>query len=254
MVLDKTDYSLTVQYKDGTIEVIELGNKYGAMEGSIYPHTIVSDFNKGDKFKKSDYLAYNTNFFERDWLDKSKLILKFSKDVTVALAMTTETFEDSSAISSSFSEKMASYLIKERKFIIDFNKHIVNLLPVGTEVEPNDVLFTLLDEDTDYTNLSESTIEMLKNLAALSPKAKVKGVIDRYEIKYNGDIQDMSPTLRKLAMKLDKEIYERTKGTDHEIRNNQVTSEYRSDGKNLNLDTLELKVFIRHKVNQAVGD
>jgi hypothetical protein len=168
--------------------------------------------------------------------------------------MTNEVFEDSSAISSSFSEKMSSYLIKERKFILEFDKHLINLLPIGTEVEPNDILFTLLDQETDYGNLSESTIEMLQSLASLSPKAKVRGVIDRYEVKYNGDIQDMSSSLKKLVSKLDKEIYEETKGTEHEITSNRVTSEYRSDGKNLNLDTLELKIFIKYKVNQAVGD
>lgn len=254
VVIDKTDKLLTVKYKDGTIEAIQIGSKYGNMEGSIYPHVIVSDLEKNDKFKKNDYLAYNTNFFEKDWLDKNKLVLKFNREVTVALSMTNEVFEDSSAISSTFSEKMASYLIKERKFIIEFDKHIVNLLPVGTEVEPNDVLFTLLDKETDYGNLSESTIEMLQSLASLSPKAKVRGVIDRYEIKYNGDPQDMSSSLKKLALKLDKDIYEETKGTEHEITSNRVSSEYRSDGKNLNLDTLELKIFIKYRVNQSVGD
>jgi hypothetical protein len=180
--------------------------------------------------------------------------MKFSKNISVALSMTNEVFEDSSAISSELSSEMSTFIIKEKSFIIEFNKNITNLLPEGTIVHPNDILFTILDENTDYNNLSESTIEMLQSLAALSPKAKVNGVIDRYEMRYNGEIQDMSPSLRKLANRLDKELYEETKGTSNEVFSGKVTSEYRVEGKNLNLDTLELKVFIRVKLSMAIGD
>jgi hypothetical protein len=95
---------------------------------------------------------------------------------------------------------------------------------------------------------------MLQNISSLSPKAKYNGIIDRYEIKYNGEVNDMSPSLKKLAIKLDRHIYEETKGTDYEAHNNRVTSEYRSEGKNLNIDTLELKVFIKLDLKQGVGD
>lgn len=254
IVIDKTDKIITVKYKDNTTESIQLGNRYGRMEGTIYPHNVHSDLVKGSRFKKNDYLAYNTNFFEKDWLDPSKLILKFSRNVTVALTMTNEVFEDSSAISSELSKEMSSYIIKEKAFVIEFNKNIINLLPVGTVVHPNDTLFTILDENTDYNNLSESTIEMLQNLAAFSPKAKYNGVIDRYEVRYNGELQDMSPSLRKIVTKLDKDIYEETKGTEYEISSGKVNSEYRVDGNNLNLDTLVLRVFIKVNVSMAIGD
>lgn len=253
-VIDKTDKIVTVKYKDNTTESIQLGNRYGRMEGSVYPHTIITDLNKGDKFKKNDYLAYNSNFFEKDWLDPSKLIMKFSKNISVALSMTNEVFEDSSAISSELSSEMSTFIIKEKSFIIEFNKNITNILSEGTVVHPNDILFTILDENTDYNNLSESTIEMLQSLASLSPKAKVNGIIDKYEIRYNGEIQDMSPSLRKLANRLDKELYEETKGTSSEVSSGKVTSEYRVEGKNLNLDTLELKIFIKINLSMAIGD
>ena len=253
-VVGKTDKLLTVKYENGEVEGIPLGNRYGRMEGTVYPHSLVTELNVGDKFKKNDYLAYNENFFERDWLDPSRLIMKFGRNITVALTMNEEVFEDSSAISSELSKQMTTTVVKERIFIFEFNKNIVNILPEGTAVEPNTVLFTVVDENTDYSNLSESTIEMLQNLASLSPKAKVYGVIDRYEVKYNGDVSDMSPSIRRLVNRLDKLAHEETKGTEYEITSNRVTSEYRSEGKNLNVNTLELKVFIRIDVAAAVGD
>ena len=254
VVINKTNKLLTVKYKDNTITSIPLGTRYGKMEGTIYPHTIVSDLEINNKFKKNDYLSYNTNFFEKDWLDKSKLVLKFSKNITVALTMTNEVFEDSSAISSELGKEMTTSIVKEKSFIIEFDKNIVNILPEGTAVTPNDILFTIINENTDYNNLSESTIEMLQNLANISPKAKVNGIIDKYEIRYNGDISDMSPSLRKLTNKLDKELYEETKGTEEETTSGKVTSEYRVEGKNLNLDTLELKVYIKINLTSGIGD
>ena len=254
IVITKTDKLLTVKYKDNNIESIPLGKRYGRMEGSVYPHSLISDLNTNDKFKKDGYLSYNTQFFEKDWLDSSRLILKFSKMTTVALSMTSDVFEDSSAISKELSAEMSTSIIKDKSFVIDFAKNIINILPEGTVVEPNAILFTILDENTDYSNLSDSTIEMLQSLASLSPKAKVNGIIDKYEIRYNGELQDMSPSFRKLATKLDKELYDETKGTEIESSVSKVTSEYRVEGKNLNLDTLELKVYIKINMTQAVGD
>lgn len=253
-VIEKTDKLLTVKYKDNSIESFPLGTQYGRMEGTVYPHNLVSDLPLNKHFKKDDYLTYNTSFFEKDWLDPSRLILKMSRTVTTALSLNNEVFSDSSAISPELSKAMTTTIVKEKSFIIEFNKNITNLLPEKTKVTPDDVLFVVLDETTDYNNLSENTIEMLKSLSSLAPKAKINGTIERYEIKYNGDIQDMSPTLRKLATRLDKDIYERTKGTEYEVTSNRVTSEYRVDGKNLNIDTLELKVYISVDVTQAIGD
>lgn len=253
-VIAKTNKLLTVEYKTGKVESYPLGDRYGKMEGSIYPHHLVTDLDVNSKFKKDGYLTYNKNFFEKDWLDETKLVMKFGRNVTVALTMNDEVYEDSSAISSELSKEMSSSFIKEKNFIIDFKKNIINIVPEGTKVDPNTVLFTVIDENTDYNNLSESSITMLSNLANLAPKAKINGLVDRYEVKYNGDINDMSPTLKKLVNRLDRISQEETKGTEYETKDNSASSEYRSEGKNLQVDTLELKVFIRVEVSLAVGD
>jgi len=253
IVLDKTEKLLTVRYKDNTTESIKLGIQYGRMEGSVYPHPIISNLTKGSKFKVGDYLSYNTSFFEPDWLDESKLVMKMGRDVTIAIALTDEVLEDSSAISKELSEEMSSYIIKEKIYVLEFNKNIINILPVGSKVSPNTILFTVVDSDADFSNLSESTITMLQNLASISPKAKVEGIIDKYEVKYNGEKSDMSSTFRKLTNQLEKEEYEASKGTSREITNCLVTSEYRSEGKNLRVDTIELKVFIKVLLKQNIG-
>lgn len=254
VVTSLTEKLISIKYKSGEIASYKLGTQYGRMEGSVYPHEIITDLKDGSKFKEGEPICYNKNFFERDWLDSTKLITKHNRMVTLALTMNSEVFEDSSAISRDFASSMTTAIVKEKIFVIDFKTNIINLLPVGTKVDPNTVLFTGVDDAGDHVNLSESTIAMLQNLASLSPRSKVDGVIDRYEIKYNGDISDMSPSLRKIAAKLDRDLIDETKGTDYESTSNKVNSEYRSEGKNLNLDTLELKVFIRVPLRMISGD
>lgn len=254
LITSKTDKMLTVTYSDNTVENIPIGTIYGKMEGSIFPHKVVSDLDINTKVKEGDYLAYNSGFFEKDWLDPSRLILKFGRTVTTALMMNNEVYEDSSAICSSLSKEMSTSTITEKSFITDFSMNIINILPEGTTVSPNDILFTLTDENVEYNNLSEKTIEMLQNLSNTSPKAKVNGIIDRYEVYYNGDITDMSPSLKKLVNRLDQVSRDKTKGTQYEIQSNKVTSEYRIEGKNLNIDTLEIKVYIRTELSMGIGD
>lgn len=254
IVLDKTDKKITIQYKDSNRVVsLRIGKVYGRAEGTVYEHILVSDLNKNDKFKKDDIIYYNSNFFERDWVSNN-IILKMNKLYTVALMMTNEVFEDSSAISKKLSKEMTTVITKEYSFIIEFSKNIINILPEGTEVEPNTTLFIVLEEGSNYTNLSENTLLLLQNLTNFAPKAKLKGILERYEVRYNGDISDMSPTLKKFVSRIEKQMIEENKGTEYEITSCQVDHEYRVEGKNLLPDTLELKVFISFDVEAAIGD
>lgn len=253
-VVSVSEKKIVLQYKSGKTESFPLGETYGRMEGSVYKHVLVTELKAGDKFKKEDYITYNTGYFEKDWLNPDRLILKFSKLASVAFVMNDEVYEDSSAISAKLSEEMSTPYIKEKIFLIDFTKNIIGLREEGSLIEPNDILFTLVDGNTDYSNLSDSSIELLKNVAALSPKAKMKGKIFKYEIKYNGEYADMSPSVRKLVTALDKDIADRTLNSEEPVVNNSATSEYRSEGKNLMANTLELRVFIETNVSLAVGD
>lgn len=253
-ITEVTERLLKVVYKSGKTMSYRIGVRYGRMEGSIYKHTLVSPHKAGMSFKAGQWLVYNDGFFEPDWLDPSRLIMKFGRMITVAFTRTDEVFEDSSSISQELSDTMRSVTTEEKKFIIEFGKHLIDLLPEGTQVTPNDLLYTEVDESTDFSNLSQSNIELLKSVANTSPKAKVNGVVARYEIKYNGDLADMSPSLKKLAQRLDKQLWEDTQGTAEEAKNNRVGADYLSDGKTLLPNTLELKIFIEHESKTGVAD
>lgn len=254
VVKSVTDKNITVENAAGKLTSYSLGPTYGRMEGSVYKHEIVTDRKVGDKIKEQDYITYNSGFFEKDWLDSSKLIMKFSRSVTTAFMMNDEVYEDSSAISQSLSEKMSTPYVPEKVFLIEMSKNIIGLRDEGSPIEPNDVLFTVIDGGTDYTNLSDSSIELLKTVSSLSPKAKLRGKIFKYEVKYNGEYSDMSPSIKKFISSIDKDMVERTKNSGEEVKDNSVSGEYRSEGRNLLPGMMELRVFIESTVSQGIGD
>ncbi len=81
------------------------------------------------------------------------------------------------------------------------------MVKVGTFVKPTDTLFII--EDHSIVNLNEfsaRTINTLKKLSNKAPRAKMEGKIDRIEVFYHGDKEDMHLSLRELTNQSDKEL------------------------------------------------
>lgn len=254
VVKDITKTRIVVEYKDGTTETYNIGDVHTTHEGVVYRNELVTNLTKGEKFKKNYPIYYHDGFFEPDWLDKSRLVYKQNRTCNVAISSATETYEDSNAISYELAQTMKTIVLKERKYTLSFDTNIDKLVNVGDEVLPNTTLFIDTGDTDNANNLSELSLSLLDTISSISPRAKYKGVVDRIEVKYNGDIDDMSPTLKKLVNRLNAATYERTKGTSYEAKDNKVSGEYASDGKKLTLDTLELKIFIRVEIPMGVGN
>jgi len=188
-------------------------------------------------------------------LNPKQIIMKTHTVGRVALMESTQTIEDASSLSPKISELLQTRVVKERTFVVGFKQNIRNTIAPNTPVSPKDILFIIEDEITSESDIFDSdTIESLSRLSNLAPKAKVVGTLDRYEVYYNGDMEDMSPTLRKLAQQSNKQFQSRTTGTDFIIKDGRVTEEYRVEGKALQLDTVVIKVYIVVKDNCQLGD
>jgi len=254
-VAELSDKVIIVEYADGSKTGVKLGRQYGRAEGSIYPHDITTTLVVGKKFIKGDTIAYNTQFFEPDMLDPNRIVLKSHMVARVALMESTQTLEDASSISRHLSDMLQTRVVKEKTFTVSFKQNIRNITPTGTELTPKDILLILEDEITSGIDIFDSdTIESLSRLSNLAPKAKVKGVLDRYEVYYNGDLEDMSPTLRKFTQQCNREMTARSAGTDYPITNGRVTEEFRVEGKALQLDTAVIKVYIVVSDKASLGD
>ena len=52
----------------------------------------------------------------------------------------------------------------------------------------------------------ENSIDLLRNLSKSAPKSSINGVIDKVEVFYNGDKEDMSESLMKIANASDNKL------------------------------------------------
>ena len=213
-VISVTNKGMIVEYEDGSREGCRLGIQYGRAEGSYYPHPVVPRFKEGDKFEKDDVLAYNSNFFEPDIYANNELILKTTATVKTAVLESQNTFEDSSAISSKMASKLVTESIKVVPKILKFDQGVLDVKKPGIAVKPKDHLFIIQEAVTASMNLSEEEIETLKHLSKQAPKAKYDGVIERIEVLYKGELEDMSPTLRALAEESNKQLMKEAKDSD----------------------------------------
>lgn len=254
-VLKINDKGIIVEYKNGKKEGVELGRVFGKSEGSMFPFHIVADMKEGETFKKGEAIAYNTAYFQHDMWNPGHLVLKNSLVAKIALMETKQTHEDASSISKRLSEKLGTGNSYVRSFTIDFEQNLHNVLKVGTSVKPQDFLMSI--EDIITSNLGsfgDAAIETLKGLAKQSPRVNYSGTVDRIEVFYHGDKDQMSPSLRKLADYSDAALAEQAKATGKPKYTGQVTDDYRVEGTPLAINRAEIRFYITVDTNMGVAD
>lgn len=257
-VLEINDQILRVAYKtpEGVVEkVYRLGRHFGRHEGGIYPQAITTSVKVGGTFKKGDNLTYNAMHFEPDLFNPTQVIWKPGPIVNAFFLESNDTIEDSSAIDKETSAKLATEVSKPLYINVKFTDSISNLVKIGQEIDPETILCTI--EDAITANIddaySEESKKTLENLADKSPRAELYGTVDRIEVFYNGQIEDMSKSLQAIARAGDRERkVEAQINPDTMATTGQVDSSLRLDGRPVELDTLVVRIYVTH-VSAAIG-
>lgn len=255
VVVSRDDEGMVIKYKDGSSEGIQIGRRYGASGGLVLAHQMVSEYKVGEKFKEGDVIAYNSGFFERDRFNKTNVLFKMGMLATVALLESKQTHEDACSISAGLSTKLSTNTTKIKDVQINFNQKVSKVLSKGTVVEHDSILCIIEDSSTAGANLfDEESLNTLRMLSSQTPTAKINGVIERVEVYYNGDKEDMHDSLRTLANTSDKELATRMKARGEDAMTGEVDESFRIEGEPLVLDTLCIRYYITSSVGAGVGD
>ena len=253
-VKEITKNGVIVEYKDGTTEGFALGIVYGKAEGSIYPHKVKTDLREGQSFKEGDNVVYNEGFFEKDTLDPSSVLMKNSMTVKVALLETSQTHEDSCAISKNLGEKFRASTTKMKSILVDFTQSLHEVVSVGQKVDPKTYLLTITDDISEGLGYDKESLNVLRKISNQAPKAGYLGVISRIEVIYNGELVDMTESLRNLAKKSNSEMADRYKVKGMKGVTGQVDDEYAISGKPLTINKAEIRIYIDRSTTSGVGD
>ncbi len=212
-------------------------------------HMMTTILTKDSVVYPDDVITYDAGFFEPNIYDPTSIIVKMGNMFKVAFLEKKTTYEDSVEINRKILKKTGENKYKILSKVIDTNSHITNVLTEGTEVKYGDKLMSIIDsalllDDT----LSEKSKMILSEASDSSPKANANGIIDRIDVIYNCELEEMDASIRALA-DISNRRFKEENGTD-----GRVTNEYSISGIPLMENQIELKYYISYQADTKIGD
>lgn len=214
---------IIVKYKNGKSQAISTRPEIGknSSSGFYVSNKMKSDFKLGDKVKKNDIIAYNDKFFTNDGHNGNRFNIGSLQKIAVMSSYST--FEDSTFITQKMAKEMASEIVMMEDATIGKNANVSSIVKVGDEVQVGDILveFDTSFEDERINKFLDTVGDTFSSLTRVPIKAKYSGVIEDIKIYCTVDLEELSPSLRKIVSDYYKNInkkksiiskYDNTKG------------------------------------------
>lgn len=219
---------ITVKYASGKMHSYKLGYLGGKSGGLTVAHKMVTNHKAGTKLKTNMAIAYNESFFAPDWANPGYCVIKVAKTIKVSLPESEHTIEDSMAMSDAISEKMATEIITQRAIVVNFDQAITNTAKIADYLTYDSVVCYVTEQSAIGDGpLDSEALEQLKRLGAHAPRAKADGVLHSIVVYYNGELSEMSPSLRKMVKASDDRLADEARSASEPIHTGAVSSEYR---------------------------
>ena len=254
-VTNVTPKAITVTYDDGSTKSVELGRRFATASGTVFPHSVITALKVGDTVQPGDIVSYNSHYFEPDFLNPKQVLWKAGVLVKTAIMESVDTLEDSSAISAKTAALLETDMTTVREITLEFDQTVHNLVEVGTEVDVESILCTIEDAVSAQNDLFDSdSLNMLRLIAANTPRAKFKGRVEKVEVFYHGDIDDLSASLQELAATSDRNRRREARDLGTAYTTGRVDESMRIEGNPLPVENAVIRVYITGPVSAGVGD
>ena len=248
-------FGMTVKYLDGTEESFPLGLRHGNATGVTYPHDLVTDLKEGDSFTVGDTISYNRKYFKPDRMTPGQVAWKAGVLATVAFIDNIDTLEDGCAISVDLAKKFTTQTTEVKTIVVRFDQLVHELIKVGDHVDLDSILCTIEDPETARNTLfDDASMDTLRRVSAMTPRAHVVGTVSRIECFYHGDFEDLNENLQVYARASDKERKRQAREAGEAAFDGQVDTSFRIRGQALDPDTMAIRIYIDHDVTAGVGD
>lgn len=248
---------IEVELADKTVKSFPIGTWYGNHEGVTYPHRVTTRWRVGDKLPAKAVVTYDQDHFEPDLYNKHQVNWKNGRLARVFLLKAEEVDEDSNTVSMNFANTTTARTTKTKNVVINSNQILLDLIKEGTEVDSETILCTFSDDiNGSSEQLSAEAAATLAALSQYTPRAGVHGVLDRVEIIYNGEIEDMSPSLAALVRKHDTERRRlaRLLNDKNAPKDGRVEDDYRVDGIPLGHNQVLVRFYLTYEHTLGPSD
>ena len=202
---DEGTHIMIVKYRNGDYQAVNLDHtivKNGG-GGFFLSNQLITPLKVGDKFKKDDVLAYHKDFFTNDSFNHCRM--NMGTLAKVAIMSTYNTYQDATMITEKLSDDAATEMCFVKQVTIGKNANVEYIIKKGDEVKVGD---SLIQFDNSYEDNSLNSL--LANLSADEQSSilqdsrndvhsKYSGVIEDIKIYSTVDLDELSPSLRKIV-------------------------------------------------------
>ena len=272
--VDEETGLVIVQYKSGEKQAIDTSPKIvkNGAGGFYLSNQLSCDLKVGQTVKQNDIIASDKNFFHNDKLNGNRFNIGSLQKV--ACMSTYSTYEDSSFITKKLSEDMTAKIVMQKPVVLGKNANVDHIVNVGDEVQVGDELmrFELSFEQDNLNNflasIGEDLQEEIKSLGKTPIKSKYTGTVIDIKMYSTVDLEELSPSLRRLMTKYYERIKKKHKVIDSHDKSkaiykmgillNEATGKIETkDGKikgNEVGDGVLIEFYIQYRDKLGVGD
>lgn len=171
--------------------------------GFYLTNQLTSDYKVGQTFKKNDILASDKKFFTDSKLHGNRFNIGSLQKVACMSAFST--YEDSTFITKKLSQEMASDIVMQKHIVLGKNANVDHIVKVGDHITVGDELirFEMSFEDDSLNKflsaVGDDLKEEIKSLGKTPIKSKYTGEIVDIKIYSTVELDELSPSLRKIV-------------------------------------------------------
>lgn len=216
-----------VKYSDGSYKSIDISPqvKKNASSGFYIESQLICNKKVGDKIKEGDVIAYNEKAFTPNDFDNG-VSMNLGALTKIAIVPNWDIFEDSAPISAALSKRLSTVMITEKPLALNKEASVDFMVKVGDKIKTGDPLIRFDQSPDDpvvnkfLESIREELDEEILESTSTTLKSKYTGEIIDIKIFSTVELDDLSPSLKKIVSN----YYSKLK------KRNKVLDKYKNDG------------------------
>lgn len=172
---------------------------------------------KGDILHNNDILAYDKTSYSKSIAsekNKKNISYNIGTMAKIGIMCTDEAYEDSSIIDQRLSESLASVYCVQKSRSLSADTNVYSIVNKGDDIQEGSPLMILESSFDDKSanillqNLNDDEIDIATDFGRIEMRSKITGKVQDIKIYRTCELNELSPSLRKIVSKYEKEIKE----------------------------------------------
>ena len=217
-----------LEYKSGEKQAVDVSPKIvkNGAGGFYLANQLTCDLKVGQSFKANDIIASDKNFFQTNKLNGNCFNIGSLQKVACMSAYFT--YEDSSCFTKKLSEDMTTKIVMQKPVVLGKNANVDYIVNVGDKVQVGDELMRFEmsfkeDEINKFlASIGDDLKEEIHSLHQTPIKSKYTGTIIDIKMYSTVELEELSPSLRKLMTKYYDRIKKKHKVIDKHDKSKSV--------------------------------